>query len=306
MFVISSGYLNISTLHMHYFLVIVECGSFTNAANQLFTTQSALSKAISSIEKTLNVQLFIRNKKRLQVTEAGWHLYEKWRMSLNDIEKSVMECRAKKGGQVNSLLISGLDTHKIDEVILPIIREYRLLYPNDQIYIDTNSAKETRRGLINGNFDVVITTLYDIEQLGAEGFDHTVIASSPHHICVMKDHPLAEKDSIDIPELKNYPFVSISPNDTPSYNGMLSDLCMPYGFVPNITHYVSSANAMIYNLFSPQELFVCDKYYVGFGNPTVTLRPINGTKSGVVAAWRKDNDKKQKVNFIKLLERFSK
>jgi len=302
--VVLSGYLNISTLYMHYFLVVVECGSFTNAANQLFITQSALSKAISSIEKTLDVQLFIRNKKRLQVTEAGWHLYEKWRLALHDIETSVMECRAKRGGQISSLLVGGLDTHKINEVILPIIREYRLLYPNDQVYIETNSAKEMRRGLVNGSFDVVITTLYDIEQLGTEGFGHAVIASSPHYICMMKEHPLAGKDSIDIPDLKNYSFVSISPSDTPSYNGMLFDLCTPYGFLPHITRYVSSANDMVYNLFSPQELFICDQYYIGSDNPSVTLRPINGTTSGVVAAWRKDGCKTQSVNFIKLLDRF--
>lgn len=300
---ISNGYLNISTLYMHYFLVVVECGSFTNAANQLFITQSALSKAISSMEKTMDVQLFIRNKKRLQVTEAGCHLYEKWRLALHDIETSVAECRAKQGGQMGTLLVGGLDTHKLNVVILPIIREYRRRYPNNQVYIETNSATELRRGLVNGSFDVVITTMYDMEQLGTEGFDYTVIATSPHHICVMKEHPLAEKVSIDILDLKDYPFVSISSSDTPSYNGMLFDLCTPYGFLPHITRYVSSANDMVYNLFSPQELFICDPYYIGSDNPAVTLRPINGTESGVVAAWRKDGCKKKNVNFIKLLER---
>ncbi len=50
-------YPKINMLQIHYFLETADSGSFTNAAKQLYTTQSTLSKTILSKEQVLNVTL---------------------------------------------------------------------------------------------------------------------------------------------------------------------------------------------------------------------------------------------------------
>ncbi|MCD7865068.1 MAG: LysR family transcriptional regulator [Clostridiales bacterium] len=94
-------YLRISTLQMHYFIEVASCGSFTSASQHLYTTQSTLSKTISALEKNLDVQLFIRSHKRLYLTEAGRHLYEKWKKILSELEHSVEESRILQGGHAD-------------------------------------------------------------------------------------------------------------------------------------------------------------------------------------------------------------
>jgi len=44
-------YPKINMLQIHYFLETADSGSFTNAAKQLYTTQSTLSKTILSMEQ---------------------------------------------------------------------------------------------------------------------------------------------------------------------------------------------------------------------------------------------------------------
>ena len=56
------------------FLKVVECGSFTVAADELNYTQSAVSQMISSLEKELNTTLFIRSKYGLRLTYEGVQL----------------------------------------------------------------------------------------------------------------------------------------------------------------------------------------------------------------------------------------
>lgn len=60
-----------------YFLEVVQSGNFSAAAENLYTTQSSVSKNIKSLEKELDVQLFDRSKRQIQLTEAG-------RLVLND------------------------------------------------------------------------------------------------------------------------------------------------------------------------------------------------------------------------------
>ena len=56
---------------IQYFLEVVRSGNFSVAAENLYTTQSSVSKNIKSLEKELNIQLFDRGKRQIQLTEAG-------------------------------------------------------------------------------------------------------------------------------------------------------------------------------------------------------------------------------------------
>lgn len=54
---------------IQYFLEVVQSGNFSAAAENLYPTQSSVSKNIKSLEKELDVQLFDRSKRQIQLTE---------------------------------------------------------------------------------------------------------------------------------------------------------------------------------------------------------------------------------------------
>jgi DNA-binding transcriptional LysR family regulator len=77
-----------------HFVLIVELGSFAEAARQRYTTSSALSKQINWLEDHLQTKLLHRTTRHLSITEAGQTFYTRAKKILNDIhclEKNLQE-----------------------------------------------------------------------------------------------------------------------------------------------------------------------------------------------------------------------
>lgn len=91
-----------------------------------------------------------------------------------------------------------------------------------------------REQVLNGHLDLGYTVLYDMEQLQTEELDYCVINVCPHNVGMLLGNPLAKKELIEIQDLEKCKFVSISPLYTPSYNGMIDDLCHEAGFEPDM------------------------------------------------------------------------
>ena len=58
-------------LEMKYIYTVYQCGSFSKAAEKLFLTQPALSISVQKVEHEVGMPLFNRDKKPLEITEAG-------------------------------------------------------------------------------------------------------------------------------------------------------------------------------------------------------------------------------------------
>ena len=70
-----------------YFVTVVDTGSFTEAAEECFISQSAISQQILSLEKELGVQLLVRSTRRFTLTEPGKYLYSYGKKLLGETEK---------------------------------------------------------------------------------------------------------------------------------------------------------------------------------------------------------------------------
>lgn len=298
-------YPKINMLQIHYFLKVAEKGSFTSAAKQLYTTQSTLSKTIISIEQTLRLTLFIRSHKRLILTDAGKHLYKKWKQVLEDFDHSVEECRILQSGYQSMLSIGMLDSHDPEKFALPQIRNFMRHKPDVYLSIHSNPVEAIRSEVLTGHLDLGYTVLYDVEQLQTEELDYCVINICPHNVGMLSKNPLAKEELIEIKDLAKYKFVSISPLYTPSYNGMIDDLCHQAGFEPDYVRYTNNATSLPFNLMSEQDIFLCDRNFRGYANPSfgeIQFRPVANTRSGVALIWRKANNKPELKEFIDSLD----
>ena len=71
---------------MKYFITVVDLHSFTEAAEQCFISQSAISQQIKALEKELGVRLFERSKRQFSLTVAGEFFYRHGKVLLDEIE----------------------------------------------------------------------------------------------------------------------------------------------------------------------------------------------------------------------------
>ena len=82
--------------HLRYFVDAVELGSISSAAQKSLVTHSAISRAVSALEKHLDVALLEHKKKSFKVTEAGYQIADQARLLLaaSRLQSAVEACHA--------------------------------------------------------------------------------------------------------------------------------------------------------------------------------------------------------------------
>ena len=78
---------------MRYFVAVVECGSFTEAGEQCYISQSAISQQIQSLERELGIELIHRENRRFTVTAAGQYFYSHSKTILDQADELIRETK---------------------------------------------------------------------------------------------------------------------------------------------------------------------------------------------------------------------
>lgn len=76
---------------MKYFVSVVDCNSFTEAAELCFISQSAISQQIQALESDLGIELIHRKNRKFSVTPAGEYFYQKSKKLLEEVEQMKIE-----------------------------------------------------------------------------------------------------------------------------------------------------------------------------------------------------------------------
>jgi DNA-binding transcriptional LysR family regulator len=133
------------------FAAVAEAGSFTAAAERLNTTKSAVSQAVSVLERELGAQLLQRSTRKLAITEAGESFLADCRALLADAEAAIE--RARTGRAVPSGTLRLTSTQGMGGMVAGWIASYRERYPAMRIdYVPTDRKLD----LIAERFDLTI------------------------------------------------------------------------------------------------------------------------------------------------------
>ena len=109
--------------------------SFSAAADSLHVTPAAVSQQIKALESYIQVPLFRRNGRRVEITEEGLELLPAVRAGLDRLEAAVHQI--KQYGRSGPLQISLL-TSFLQIWLLPRIRSYRRKFPDVELRFHTS------------------------------------------------------------------------------------------------------------------------------------------------------------------------
>lgn len=280
--------LDISMYQIKLFLLLVEERNFTRVAELSNISQPTISKRISQLEQSLDMQLFIRKKRPIALTPEGEALYNGWKDLHFLFEAGIEDAEKQQAGQGNRLMIASIDSGN-ELVSLPSITTLILKeYPYLEISLRYYSFATWRVQIFREKLDIMMTSSFDTENL-SDRLEKETIITFPKGICVLRESPLANKKEIDLRELINYKFIMISPIESPEYSNYVRNLCIERGFEPSIAKYTPNAHNFINCLQHKDEVLICDRLLRGIDNPTLSFIPLKGIESGYVAVWRKDN-----------------
>lgn len=140
-----------------YFLVIVDCGSLSRAAQQLFVAQSALSKQVADLEAELCAQLLIRSRNGVVVTDAGKVFYEYAQgitKQINDA-RSAVHCSATS--MVGSVIVA-LPQSVAAAIALPLMQAAAAKYPEVVFRLNEELTGNMADQMLRGRVDIAIFT----------------------------------------------------------------------------------------------------------------------------------------------------
>lgn len=138
------------------FVHVAEGGSFSKAAKELFLTQPTVSAHISSLEKELNVRLFIRNTKEVNLSDDGRELY-KYAKQMIDLQKKIEErfsAKKEAGKHCISIAASSIPA----QYLLPkVLLRFNEKFPDEQLKIIESDSSEVVTKVIDHMVDVGFT-----------------------------------------------------------------------------------------------------------------------------------------------------
>lgn len=138
------------------FVQVSESGSFSKAAKELFLTQPTISAHISSLEKELNVRLFIRNTKEVSLSDGGKDLY-RYAKQITDLEKAIEERFYMDSDDGKHFITIAASTIPAQYLLPKVLMCYRERYPKEQIKIMETDSSEVVTQVVDHMVDVGFT-----------------------------------------------------------------------------------------------------------------------------------------------------
>jgi DNA-binding transcriptional LysR family regulator len=239
-------YMNIKELQ--YVIKIAEEQSISNAANQLFVSQSTLSHALNKIENKLGTSLFDRSTIPLKPTYAGKVFVETAHkiLTLNkELYQQIQDIAEYKRGA----LVIGV-THLAERYYLPmVLPKFRKKYPGIQLTIKTASLAELETLLIKNTVDFAITLPNNNPQLEYRPiFNMDILLALPINHPLSQRHPCQDQPypELDLKELALEEFIILQPGRMIRETAL--EACREAGFTPNIgleTSNLDTAHALV-------------------------------------------------------------
>jgi LysR family cyn operon transcriptional activator len=152
----------INEKQIHYLLTVAEEKNITAASRKLFISQPALSRLIIDLENKLGMQLFVRDRGSLHITQAGNIYLEGCREVLTiatSVHKRINDLNDSNFGKI----VLGV-TSITSEFLLPSILEpFENAFPNVELILMEERASELKKMVVNGSADMAL--IYQTDRL---------------------------------------------------------------------------------------------------------------------------------------------
>ena len=181
---------------LHYVLAVAEHKNFTLAAEKCFVTQPTLSMQIQKIEEELNILIFDRSKKPIQLTAIGQKIVEQAKNIVNEAGKIKDIVEFQKGFIGGEFRIGIIPT--IMPTLLPMfLNNFIKKYPKIKLIIEELNTDEIIIRLKNGHLDAAIAAT----PLEDEKIKEIVLYYEPFVAYIPENFAISQKNEIEVSDL---------------------------------------------------------------------------------------------------------
>lgn len=279
---------DINLKKIQYFIAIVETGTLSKAADTLYVTQPLLSKNMKELESNLGIKLFVRNQRKLEVSDTGKFLYKKWKVWLQEFE-SINERAMLMQNYQNKEIRMGCEYIMVlaaNDLWVPQVDCFHHDHPNYQVKTITAGLDETIKKFLNGEIDIMICSRYDLTYLNGP-YHEKLLSSSPVYLYTSAANPIMRKKNITWVDLHEQEFMTISPSVLDWPIKLLQDYAHKAGFEPIIAGYTNTQMSQLLDIKTSNRLMLSIAFPDLIHDPKIGAIPMED-KTDIMIVWKKE------------------
>ena len=215
---------------LKYFVAVARHGNFSAAAEELYTTQSAVSKQIMALERELDVTLFDRAHRRVVLTKQGEIVLSHAEQILSDYSGMMTELCEMKGQEGGRLSIASIPVMR-QYGITELVGRFRRENVDIAMSVGEMEGNEVLPAMKNGGYDMAFLRL---EQMTDPSYESIPLAEDKLTVLLPENHKLAGASELSLSQLKEEPFLLL--NEGTLLRGLCVDACQRSGFLPKVAY----------------------------------------------------------------------
>jgi DNA-binding transcriptional LysR family regulator len=219
--------------HLRYFIAVAEEANVSRAAERLGIQQPPLSQQIKAIERQLNVQLFRRKARGIELTEAGRALLDEARATLAQFDHAVEATQRTARGEQGRICVGLTATAPFHPFVPRVIRAFREAFPLVALTLEECLSDELVGRLRNERMDAAFIRTSVVDP---EGLFINHLLEEPMLVALPSEHALALSDGdagISLKRLAGETFILYGPPGTGMYDATIA-ACRAAGFSPRV------------------------------------------------------------------------
>lgn len=227
------------------FVVLAQTRNFLEASEQLFISQSSLSKHIKALEKELGATLLNRSTRRVELSSAGRVFLPYAKRIAHDGYELEVALHDQKENEKHILDIGSIPI-MVPYGITAILSAYEKGNLSTRLQVYEGDADELKEMLRKGRLEVAFIREWDGDANKDSGDEEfaTVPYTDDHLVAVLpKDHPLAARTQISLSNLANEEFLLLPKGSV--MHALILDACAVEGFVPQVRYQGKRAENII-------------------------------------------------------------
>lgn len=188
----------IERIHLKIVQAVEEHGSLTAAAKELCVTQSALSHTIRKLEDNLGTEIWLREGRRLRLTQAGQHLHNIANRVLPVLDHAEDKLKQIAHGERGTLRI-GMECHPCYQWLLNIVSPFLDTWSD----VDVDVKQKFQFGGVGALLDYEIDLLVTPDPFNKSGLCFRPVFDYEQVLVVPQHHTLATRKYIQAEDLQD-------------------------------------------------------------------------------------------------------
>ena len=189
-----------------YFQTVVRCNSFSEAAEECYISQSAISQQVQALERELGVTLLKRENRRFSLTSAGEHFYQKSLLIMADFERLFKETKHIAQGDDFTLRIGYIKGYGGAE-FQRAVAEFAEKYPDVPVDMKNGNHEDLYDLLRTDKVDLVLN---DQRRAFSDEYVNTILTSIGCHIEISARNPIANLEFVSADDLRHTPCILVA------------------------------------------------------------------------------------------------